>query len=145
MPNFVYSSFEVTGDAEELDRFKLMMFKPVPPSAPEVRGSLQREMAFDFARIIPAPDSDEIDLEEWAVLNWGTKWNALDLDWNGVGEQFIRFQFTTAWDFPTPVFRALAAEFPTLVFDGAAYEEGDAFKLEGQFNGSNCWRFVEPR
>ncbi|RSY79346.1 hypothetical protein DAH66_17425 [Sphingomonas koreensis] len=137
MPNYVYSGFTVAGDRSELDRFRRMMFRPVTEAD---TGALPRtEMIFDFNGIIPMPPEGERQgYERWATEHWGTKWNAFDLD-TQVSEDLIWFQFTTAWDFPTPVFEALAAEFPALVFAGSSYEDNGAFELLGEFNGANDW------
>lgn len=138
MPNYVYSAFNVTGDGTERDRFRRLMFRPVPPAD---TGALPgTETIFDFQAILPMPPEGERQqgYERWASEHWGTKWNAFDLDMQ-VSEDRIWFQFTTAWDFPTPVFEALAAEFPTLVFAGSSYEDNGGFELLGEFNGADDW------
>jgi len=94
----------------------------------------------DFGAIIPPPDSMKDGVHEWwAVENWGTKWTGFDVDVSDYPDGSLHFQFTTAWDFPTPVLEAIAAEFPDLVFDGSSYEEDNAFQYTGQFNGDNSW------
>ncbi|MBN2973154.1 hypothetical protein JW805_14100 [Roseomonas aeriglobus] len=139
MPNWVYSGFNVTGPPTEIARFKHMMFKPVSdPASAAVQGSLQKTMMLDFGGILPMPVGEE-DVENWAVDNWGVKWNALDLDCNLRDRDTVWFQFTTPWDFPTPVFEALASEFPSLIFAGSSYEESGDFELVGEFNGENDW------
>lgn len=133
MPNYVYAAFNVTGDRAELKRFAYTMFRPVTDAD---TGALARtKFIFDYNRIIPLPADADIHL---AVDQWGTKWNAFDLDLR-VEEDLVWFQFTAAWDFPTPVFEALAAEFPRLVFAGSAYEENHDFELTGEFNGNDDW------
>lgn len=72
----------------------------------------------------------------------GTKWNAQHLQLH-VGDGFVRFQFDTPWNFPLPVFEALAEEFPNLVFSGSAYEDNGALAFRGQFNGNGSWRPVK--
>lgn len=134
MPNFVYSGFNVTGDPAELKRFEHRMFRP----ATDADNALPRSsQMFDFNGIIPMPaEAERSFYERWAVEHWGTKWNAFDLD-HRFEDKNIWFQFTTAWDFPTPVFEALAEEFPKLVFAGSSYEDSGEFELLGEFNGAD--------
>lgn len=48
---------------------------------------------------------------EWANNNWGTKWNAYDINEN---PEHGHIQFDTAWSPPLPVFVALSAKFPNV-------------------------------
>ena len=114
-----------------------MMFRPVTDAD---TGALpSTEMIFDFNGILPKPADAELNnYRDWAIECWGTKWNAFDLN-RRVEEDNVWFQFTTAWDFPTPVFEALAAEFPSLIFEGSAYEDSGEFELTGAFNGDDDW------
>ncbi|ASP31042.1 hypothetical protein CHH26_13010 [Qipengyuania flava] len=117
------------------------MFKTVPTVETDgYKPLLPVETIMDFGAIIAPPEhmTDGVD-EEWAVENWGTKWTGFDVSVTECESGSIHFQFTTAWDFPTPVFEALAAEFPELVFEGSCYEEGNEFQYAGQFNGDNSW------
>lgn len=149
MPNYAHAGFNVTGDPNELQRFAQMMIRPAaevgmiariePPSPPEAGATGPEKLTLDFNGIIPSPPADTLmDWEGWAVENWGTKWNARDVDVR-VDPHNIWFQFSTAWAFPTPVFEALAAEFPTLVFAGSAYFDNDDLEFTGEFNGDEPW------
>lgn len=142
MPNWVYCAFEVTGDPAELARFHQQVFRTVPSD--QAFGSLKTEgmdTVFDFAAVIRPPQGTiGHPTRDWAIEHWGVKWNAIDLLLHGdPASGRIRFQFVTAWDFPTPVFDALSYLFPGLVFDGSAHEEGDAFAFAGQFGGADDW------
>lgn len=141
MPNYVYSSFHVTGKREEIDRFSNMMFKTIPTVETEYfKPIFPFQKIMNFGAIIPPPDEmKEGVCEGWANANWGTKWTGFDVEVSEEDDGSLRFQFTTAWDFPTPVFEAIAAEFPDLIFDGISYEESDAFQYTGQINGDNSW------
>lgn len=68
----------------------------------------------------------------WSVRYWGTKWGAYQFDL--VSDDPLHFTFQTAWSFPTPVFEALAAEFPSLTFDLCCFDEGWNFAGAGAFN-----------
>ena len=64
------------------------------------------ETFLDFEKIIPMPEElkgteapkDQPNWYDWAVGNWGTKWNSYEgnVTENGIG-------FSTAWAPPTPV------------------------------------------
>lgn len=49
----------------------------------------------------------------WSVNNWGTKWNACDIESDGNGS----FEFETAWSFPYPVIEKLSSMYPELEID----------------------------
>ena len=137
MPNYVYSSFHVKGDRNEIERFKQTMFKTTTSDGSNyIDGIDRQEIILDFGAVLPIPSGEG---QDWCVENWGTKWPGFDVEFGECPDGTLHFQFTTAWDFPTPAFDAIAAEFPSLVFDGSAYEEDHAFELTGQFNGDNSW------
>lgn len=60
---------------------------------------------------------------DWANRNWGTKWDASELE---VERQhgLVCFRFTTAWGPPTQALEKLAAMFPHLKFVNQWREEG---------------------
>ena len=72
------------------------------------------------------------DWYDWACHHWNTKWNAYQL--RIVRKSPLEFTFETAWDFPMPVFRKIAEEFPTLSFRCTCYDEGGNFAGDGFFN-----------
>ena len=82
----------------------------------------------DFNKILPMPqalrdqgplspeDRNGPNWYDWAVENWGTKWNAYqhsttEQDYDR-GE--VRYNFLTAWGPPTPIVHELQRRFPTL-------------------------------
>ncbi len=77
---------------------------------------------------------------EWCCAEWGTKWGAYDYEERERGDGLFVFKFESAWSFPEPIFRKLAAMYPGLVFDVAAYDEGSNFGCRGQFNGMRDYR-----
>jgi hypothetical protein len=109
MPNWVRNTLAVIkGDPKELFEF--------------IRTD---KSVFDFNKLIPVPDSIENSKEEvfgpmgdtvpawyeWAIDNWGTKWNASDAEYSTKDPEHV-ICFKTAWDPPVPVFEALAKGFP---------------------------------
>lgn len=61
---------------------------------------------------------------EWAVANWGTKWNAFDADVNPSDRTIF---FNSAWSAPIPIYKALAKQFPTHKISVKYYDEGGWF------------------
>jgi len=62
---------------------------------------------FSFKHIAPIPDIEEADIIDWCCHNWGTKWDAYNVeeldyynDDNGV--LVVKYQFNTAWSPPEP-------------------------------------------
>lgn len=61
---------------------------------------------------------------DWAVANWQTKWNALDVNVNSSDRIIF---FNTAWCAPIPIYKALAKKFPTHKISVKYYDEGGWF------------------
>jgi Ferredoxin-like domain in Api92-like protein len=72
------------------------------------------------------------DWYEWSIRHWGTKWNAYHF--RIITERPLEFVFDTAWDFPEPVFKAIAEAFPNLTFRCSCFDEGWGFAGDGYFN-----------
>lgn len=141
MPNYVYSAFSATGPEEEVARFKSMMIK-ANPNAVSLSSNKDDlpDLILDFRAILPMPkDWKDGNEEEWGIEAWGTKWCGFDVNEKTQNDGSLWFQFTTAWDFPTAAFEAIATEFPSLVFNGSAFEENHEFELVGEFNGDDDW------
>ncbi|MBX7489754.1 hypothetical protein K3177_14695 [Qipengyuania sp. GH25] len=147
MPNYVYAAFDVSGEKEEIERFRTKMLKRRNASECSDEDEAGRpEIILDFSEVLPMPaDWEGGSEEDWNVHAWGTKWVGFDVDEQMCEDGTFWFQFTTAWDFPTRAFEAIAAEFPTLLFSGSAYEENHEFEMAGDFNGETEWGEGELR
>jgi hypothetical protein len=78
---------------------------------------------------------------EWSIKYWGTKWNACDAKVTDNGDGSVHFTFDTAWSFPFPIFRKLAADFPMLNFEGSAQEPNmEMFITFEARNGQFTWQ-----
>lgn len=51
---------------------------------------------------------------DWAIRNWGTKWNAISPELIRNEPTLLLWQFNTAWAAPEPIFQALVQKFPGL-------------------------------
>jgi hypothetical protein len=72
------------------------------------------------------------DWYDWSVVHWGTKWNAYDYEPVAERAGYFEFTFNTAWAAPEPIFRLLAAKWPTLSFTFASFDEGWNFAYMGK-------------
>ena len=78
---------------------------------------------------------------EWRIEHWGTKWNACDAELTETGDGSLHIKFDTAWSFPFPIFRKLAADFPMLNFEGSAQEPNmEMFITFEARNGQFTWQ-----
>jgi hypothetical protein len=63
---------------------------------------------------------------DWNVREWGTKWDASDVDFTDNTDDkapFLNYAFQTAWSIPEPVFHAIVRQHPELSFDFYSEEE----------------------
>lgn len=63
---------------------------------------------------------------DWNVREWGTKWDACDSDIDDHTEDkgpYLYYSFSTAWNIPEPVFRAMCEQHPELDFKFWSEEE----------------------
>jgi hypothetical protein len=67
------------------------------------------------------------DWYDWAIDNWGTKWNACNYSQSARRDGYWEFNFDTAWSYVEPIFEHLSNEFPELEFDVAYIDEGWGF------------------
>jgi hypothetical protein len=68
---------------------------------------------FSFDAIIPMPENVK-DTNWWSIENWGTKWDADDVQVVDEDEDSITYSFDTAWSPPEPICEALRDKFPDL-------------------------------
>lgn len=153
MPNWVFNTMNVTGDAEDVKTFIHEMATPTPAHVyPEggyiaLEGKWEtREVVFSFWNAIAPTDLEAYFTGDtwygWNNTNWGTKWDAkvdessidqLDQYELADGTAGVTYRFDTAWGTPTEVFQALAKKYPHLEFD-IEYEEEQGWG--GSYSGS---------
>ena len=116
MPNYVGCVLDVSGDADDLDRF-----------TNKARGmdADGRESEFALQRLIPMPvelgarsppvTEGDPNWYDWRLENWGTKWDTdevvLSKDKKG-----LHYCFCCAWSGPVQAIEQISAEFPALTF-----------------------------
>ena len=67
------------------------------------------------------------DWYNWAIDNWGTKWNAHDVTIDDTEDEVVYLTFNTAWDPPYPIYEKLAEMYPDEEISGYCEEEADNF------------------
>ena len=100
-------------------------------------GSFEKERPFGLG--ITQAKYDELmakygcaDWYEWAIRNWGTKWNAYDVtEWGIVsqdkGELSASIYYETAWSPVTQLLLTVSRDYPTLEFYHEFADEGGSF------------------
>ena len=112
MPNMCYNRVEIHGEGAEEIANKIA----------------SEETPFDFAKIIPEPDYDKIEVEptfekedsdfrmptwwDWRVQNWGTKWNSSECEVTIMDDEQVEYTFNTAWGPPEGVILKLRELYP---------------------------------
>ena len=107
MPNHVYNTIEFTGKNRDL----VMIMKKVSMPRP---GCSENRNEFNFHYLVTPSDTewykDSNNWYNWNIANWGTKWNAYDVEIDDKIDDdhpFLGYSFTTAWSPPTNVILAL--------------------------------------
>lgn len=137
-----YAAFYVTGDGDEIRRFKKKMFRPDPEYRREYDpyyGS-DSSVIIDFTAACPKLTAERIALEKKWPNAYSPELRGYDVEQADYKEGEFWFQFTVDGEFPVTAFEAIAAEFPSLHFIGSAYEVTNEFEYQGEFNGDKPWR-----
>lgn len=82
-------------------------------------------------RVEPDGRTSYFDWWNFNIENWGTKWDACDVEVDTSDPEEACYTFQTAWDFPKPWFEAVAAKWIDLEFKVYASEESHEFYLSG--------------
>jgi hypothetical protein len=76
------------------------------------------------------------------VAHWGTKWGAKGTRIFEETSTTLVIGFDTAWSVPEPIFAALAARYPDLLFEVDAFDEGWNFEAHGM-GGAGVFTLTE--
>lgn len=143
MPNHVYNTLKVQGATHEVERFKqqaatfafdyhtdddapiLSFWNFVrPPQESIDSGRYHATNGWvDGKESGNTPDN----WYNWNRANWGTKWDAYDVELQVKSLSHLQYRFTTAWNEPAPVIEAMTEQFPSLRLTLTYKEEGDSF------------------
>ncbi|CAB4128985.1 hypothetical protein UFOVP223_39 [uncultured Caudovirales phage] len=148
MPNWVYNTLSITGDEQEVARFKEQASKPyktgwIDSHKPLGDQEMQvHEEPLSFWNFITPPAEHFLEYFEangfsngrktgdtpwnwynWNIENWGVKWDAGEVSLNTDTPKALGYSFETPWGIPQPVFIAMCEQFPTLEFNFYSIEE----------------------
>lgn len=106
---------------------------------------------YPFDKIIPMPDDIErgnLTMEQrelskgrnwydWSCANWGTKWDAYNINVQRLSDTSLYVTMETAWSPPIPIFKKLLE----LGFEVSAYYLDEGYNYVGQFEGGEDFYF----
>ena len=158
MPNWVYNHLTIEGSEEDINKVKAQVGAVVKrkyKSADEVNEEVDEEPIFSFMNILPPPEDKldeyhavhgyangektgdtEYNWYNFNVREWGTKWDARDVDLLEDDETYLHYKFDTAWSPPTEVIAKLAEQNPNLNLS-LEYREEQGWGGEINFTGSS--------
>lgn len=133
MPNHVQSIITISGTKESVERVKnrILVTEKYINEVKERNNGLAENFriperiigALTFNRLIPTPTNifqGDLSIEEekkygeencwyeWRIKNWGTKWDAYDVEIQMDGDDIMSIMFQTAWSAPIPYIDKLA-------------------------------------
>ena len=158
MPNWVYNHLTIEGSEEDINKVKAQVGAVVKrkyKGADEVDEEIDEEPIFSFMNILPPPEDKldeyhavhgytggektgdtEYNWYNFNVREWGTKWDARDVDLLEDDETYLHYKFDTAWSPPTEVIAKLAEQNPNLNLS-LEYREEQGWGGEINFTGSS--------
>lgn len=149
MPNWVYNSVVITADAEaggtikDVDKLVDQVAKPYTIKTRDyTSGELSEhtvEEPFSFWNIA-RPEGEGLEKYEeslgtggampywydWNCENWGSKWDASDVDFHDYGPDRKQYRFSTPWSPPISVLEKLSDQHPNLHIE-LEWEEEQGF------------------
>jgi hypothetical protein len=140
MPNWVFNHLSVEGSEREVAKLKAQVGVAITTNY-ENKEEVNEKCIFSFMNILPPP-ADKLDEYygthgfadgkktgdteyNWYVFNnreWGTKWDANDVELLEDNKTSLHYKFDTAWSPPTPVIKELSRQYPELTIT-LSYEE----------------------
>lgn len=139
MPNHVCNTIKFIGKAEDVNDiiFKirsnetLFDFNKLIPQTNEVIAATVEENKNNDCRYT-AMSRKEYD---WNVENWGTKWNSYSSNYRANAEPTLVFH--TAWSDPQPVFLKLSKDYPNVIINTYAEDEGCCYIQQIVYQNGN--------
>jgi|SRR6056297_941176 len=141
MPNWTFNTIEATGDKDKIAELIAQAGKITPES---IDSGNDPEHIY-FGNFIPKPQEviDSGDWYHWNIDNWETKWDACETNLESASPTLVTFTFTTAWSPPTPIFSAVAEQYPELkFFISYEGEEGWGGEYESTSDGTGNLKVV---
>jgi len=116
MPNWCNNTIVIRADKNEIDNFEAFL------------NENEGKNWFDYFR--PLPEGlNENSWYEWAISNWGCKWNCDAQDWSREGNETISFWFDSPWGPPIALYEYMVE----LEFDVDAMYHEESMCFVGEF------------
>ena len=81
-----------------------------------------------FNKSVTRPSDEESNWYDWNYFNWGTKWNAYEINYSEYKEnKIIIYDFQTAWGPPNNWLEKVYKKYPNIIFELEYSEEGSDF------------------
>lgn len=163
MLNWCWNYLTVSGTSEDMKKFYSKFtsqtresfdfndFAPMPKELLEVHTGaceIDGERCFSWLEIdgknVPITEETKAEWMEkykadnwydWALSNWGTKWNCVNPDVLDVHDDIFYVKFDTAWSPPIQLLEAIAQMFPDLDIRNEWEEEGGYAGIEDYHDG----------
>jgi hypothetical protein len=128
MPNWVYANLKISSESREILENYIEKFK-------------SDKSLLTFQSILARPPDKEADWYDWNITNWGTKWDACDVEFRDLGRD-IYYSYSTAWSPAWPVIEALAQDHNLRIVHHFEEEQGwggQAIYEEGKLVENKSW------
>jgi hypothetical protein len=115
-----------------------------------------KSLHLSFEKNVPIPEDKKEDWYNWNCQNWGTKWDAYDIDIDDNDDNFT-YYFNTAWSPPLAWLEKIAAKYPNLElnleynepgcdFGGVInYKNGEVIQDESYNLSEHNWEKVDKK
>lgn len=105
MPNHCFNTLTITSN--EIENVKKFYSENL---------NVEEEFChLSFNKSIPIPEDEKSNWYNWNCENWGTKWDAYEIEIND-NDNSIEYYFQTAWSPPTPWLDTVAKKYTNIEF-----------------------------
>lgn len=109
MPNWCSNSLFVRGEKEQVLAFRNAAIG-LSPEKEKIQ-----DLSFDALVPMPKEFLEDDRWYDWAIANWGCKWDCDMLNFNQTPEELV-YVFSTAWNQPEEFVQNVSRQFPELLF-----------------------------
>jgi len=118
MPNWCENTLSIDGEEKILKEFK--------EKAKTIESEKTRETDLSLNQFIPMPEFEEEEWYEWAIDNWGCKWD-ITAYINHESKKELIYTFDSPWSPPLEAIKRISKLYPTLNFTIDYAEPGMCF------------------
>lgn len=128
MPNWTRNTLEITGDVEDLKRFRAAAvgYNPWQQWRPD-----RKTNALNFHSLVPVPGAvikagyDPVGCD-WQCENWGCKWSACESELKIETAERLLYWFETPWSPPFQLLQRISVDWHSLVFVNCFVNEDES-------------------